>query len=111
MFRELKCECCGAAFTTTSPRKKYCGDRCRTRMSEQFKRERPRKPRPKAEKKKEPHAEMIEIDRRAKEAGMTYGKYVAMKWSQEQAERRKKEREQQRKKEEKHKSGCRRNIK
>lgn len=73
MARRKKCELCGTEFLTNYAQKRYCSDACRAEakrtQSLHYKEQK---------KKKKKESSFVEINRKAREAGMSYGKYVAM---------------------------------
>lgn len=70
----VKCECCGKEFISKT-KQKYCSLNCKEWMMHGKKKEKPK------ELKAEPKQvkSFSEINHEAKELGMSYGKYVAMK--------------------------------
>ena len=73
-----KCEWCGEIFLTYSGRAKYCCEEC--------KRAPYRGVYTKKGQKEEPvvMSSLAETNQAAREAGMSYGKYVGMLWLEEQ---------------------------
>lgn len=70
MSKIIKCECCGKEFIRKS-KQKYCSLNCKEWMMHGKKKEKPKEPKQ--------VKTFVEINREAKELGMSYGKYVAMK--------------------------------
>ena len=75
-----KCECCGENFYAAKRSVKYCSDPCRREMMRQQARERNKSPYEKREKKMD---RIAEINQKARDAGMSYGKYVGMLYLEE----------------------------
>lgn len=84
-----KCEVCGKDFETTKGNKKYCGRECAEIARAQKQREwkqlqkkqgyfRAKEEQVKAEQRKVNAQRIVEIDKKARKLGMSYGKYVAM---------------------------------
>ena len=69
---EKKCECCGKTFVQTGHARKYCTDECAREM----KRSQMKVVHSKKEKPKKKNT-LREINKKAKEHGMSYGMYVA----------------------------------
>lgn len=65
-----KCKCCGIEFDSTKQNRRYCSDECKKKISRERKRR-------KKEYVTKPNAAVIDIAVKAREAGMTYGQYVA----------------------------------
>lgn len=77
-----KCEWCGETFLTYKHRSIYCSDTCRKESAYA----RQKAYRKEAEKKTEPAvitSTLAETNQAAREAGMSYGKYVGMLWLKE----------------------------
>lgn len=73
-----KCDYCKKDFYAANHNKKYCSKECM--KAAQKERDKARY----EEKKKElERPTLTEINRRAREAGMSYGQYVAMKYKEE----------------------------
>ena len=74
-MREGKCVICGKAFIYNSGRKITCSDKCsaeRNRISTvEYQRQQRRK-------KKKAKSTLLEIQKKAREAGMSYGMYMAV---------------------------------
>jgi predicted DNA binding CopG/RHH family protein len=83
----ITCECCGKPFERKNNKQKYCGFDCKHKMERQMQKEyqkkyyasHPYEPKPKPKKKKSAEEDLDQIKAEAFEAGMSYGKYVAMK--------------------------------
>lgn len=97
--RDVKCEICGKIFRTSYSQKVTCGPDCKKERSRRLAYDwnRARREaiqngtRPKPERKKQNKVETIEeVQRKAREAGMTYGKYMAMIQCQRMQEEREK---------------------
>lgn len=86
-MRILKCEYCRKEFYTNNRIVKYCGAACRSKAGDERKREREQ-----AQNNQIKNLSLDETNRRARAAGMSYGKFVAMQY----AERLKNERTMQR---------------
>lgn len=71
-----KCEICGNEFSTRYSRQKCCSVTCGNEAKKRNAKENARKKAEQAEKK---HT-LEEINRMARAAGMSYGKYVAMQY-------------------------------
>lgn len=96
------CPICNKEFERETAKRKYCGTECRRLANIKHTREkqkmrhpgkigRPVKKREKAVKKMRRHeSELVKVAREAKQAGMTYGKYVGLMWQQEQKKERQK---------------------
>lgn len=96
---------CNKEFERATAKKKYCGPECQRLANIKHTREkqkmrhpgkigRPVKKREKAVKKMRRHeSELVKVAREAKQAGMTYGKYVGLMWQQEWQQEQKKERQ------------------
>lgn len=69
------CEICGRKFETKQPQARMCSDECRKIRAVQWRAE--HKEAGKLRKNK-----LNEVNRLAREAGMTYGKYVAMQYKE-----------------------------
>ena len=67
--RNMVCQICGKEFVTKNPHAKYCSKKC---SNDSY------KIRPKTIEKKVKKKSIAEIDAEARNAHMTYGKYVAM---------------------------------
>ena len=76
--RTLKCEICGETFLSYRCNIKYCSDECRNRA----KREYPSVRRQRGEVTS-PSSTLAETNQAARDAGMSYGRYVAMLWLKE----------------------------
>lgn len=76
------CKYCGNRFSTHRSNAKYCCERCRYEAKKKMDRESYKSPHIQ-EQPKNKNANLIEINRRAREAGMSYGKYVAQKYMEE----------------------------
>lgn len=76
--RKRKCLHCGIEFITASSNKVYCTPKCRE--TARYEREHSYRPDIAPDKKEKRPSRIDEINRLAKEAGMSYGKYVAMKY-------------------------------
>lgn len=76
------CPVCGKEFYTTDKRHIYCCMKCRNKASHLRERKRIKEGTPKRERptkeKKQVNENLIEVAIKARQAGMTYGKYVAM---------------------------------
>lgn len=68
----LKCEYCGEEFYTNGKTAKYCSPACRSKAAEERKRTKENFQNSQLRK-----LSLDETNRRAKESGMSYGKYVA----------------------------------
>ena len=89
------CPICNKEFERATAKKKYCGPECQRLANIKHTREkqkmrhpgkigRPVKKMEKAVKRMSRHeSELVKIAREAKQAGMTYGKYVGLMWQQE----------------------------
>lgn len=96
------CLICNKEFERATAKKKYCGPECQRLANIKHTREkqkmrhpgkigRPVKKREKAVKRMSRHeSELVKVAREAKQAGMTYGKYVGLMWQQKQKKERKK---------------------
>lgn len=96
------CPICNKEFERATAKKKYCGTECQRLANIKHTREkqkmqhpgkvgRPVKKREKAVKKMRRHeSELVKVEREAKQAGMTYGKYVGLMRQQEQKKERQK---------------------
>lgn len=96
------CPICNKEFERATAKKKYCGPECqrldnikhtreKQKMQHPGKVGRPVKKIEKSVKKMRRHeSELVKIAREAKQAGMTYGKYVGLMWQQEQKKERQK---------------------
>ena len=95
------CAYCGTVFETDHKRKKYCNDGCcykanapgRKERQEQYYRER-REKRENLMRFIQGKDTIVGIDEEARQAGMTYGKYVAWQQSQKEIAERQAERAQ-----------------
>lgn len=68
------CPICNKEFERETAKRKYCGTECRRLANIKHTRE-------KAVKKMRRHeSELVKVAREAKQAGMTYGKYVGLMW-------------------------------
>lgn len=79
-YKEKKCEICGSVYMPRSLSQKYCGQACAKiaeRMKEAAREKTPKKTYTKKEKPK-PNQELVDMAARAKQAGMSYGQYVAL---------------------------------
>lgn len=78
------CPICGKEFLTKIKKTKYCSEECRRekerrRAIKQWEEKKAEQ----QKKKKEKHIPQLdELNRRAREAGMTYGKYMAEKYKE-----------------------------
>lgn len=96
------CPICNKEFERATAKKKYCGPECQRLANIKHTREnqkmqhpgkigRPVKKREKEVKRMRRHeSELVKVAREAKQAGMTYGKYVGQRWQQEQKKERQK---------------------
>lgn len=74
------CPICNKEFERATAKKKYCGPECQRLANIKHTREKQ-----KAVKRMSRHeSELVKVAREAKQAGMTYGKYVGLMWQQEQ---------------------------
>lgn len=94
--RNVECEVCGKIFLTHLSQKVTCSPECQHERSKRISRENCRLRReailngtlPKPERKKQKKVETImDIQRKAKEAGMSYGQYMAQRYMQERGMR------------------------
>jgi hypothetical protein len=76
--RTLKCEMCGEIFLSYRSNIKYCSDACRSSVKRTY----PSKKRERGEVTT-PSTTLAEINQQARDAGMSYGKYVGMLWLKE----------------------------
>ena len=81
-----KCEICGVKFETHRKNAKYCSDACRKEANRKNNAEKNKSPYEKKEERRLDH--LAEINQRAREAGMSYGKYVGMLYLEEMKRRR-----------------------
>lgn len=81
MVKTKKCEICGEIFLTYRKDSKYCSDDCRAEANRRRGQERHERDRNK--KKQKPMSTLAETNQRAREAGMSYGKYVGLQWLKE----------------------------
>ena len=97
------CPHCGKAFETDSACRKYCYNGCSYEVNLQSRPARQQKYKEKKEREKLTREKMeklfreksiAEVDREAREAGKTYGQYVAWKYCQEEIAMRAEERKQ-----------------
>jgi len=72
-----QCTICGASFETTNIHAKYCSDPCRKKASRKSYRQAKAKEKEELERKKNMQQSIIDIAVLARQAGMTYGQYVA----------------------------------
>ena len=73
-----QCECCGEKFPASRRSVKYCSDTCRKRQAaERNKSSYNDRQEKKSEKKPD---RIVEINRLAREAGLSYGQYVAREY-------------------------------
>lgn len=73
-----KCECCGESFPASRRSVKYCSDPCRKEAARKQAAERSKSPyNDKPEKKPD---RIVEINRLAREEGLSYGRYVAREY-------------------------------
>lgn len=73
-----KCICCGESFLTRQKSRLYCSEECRKKYWDELRRL--------TYKKKHSNAvneELVEVAAEARDAGMTYGQYVAKKYMEE----------------------------
>lgn len=82
------CKECGKEFEAKDSRQKYCSNECYRIASKRRARESYKKPEHKQHempviKKESANNALVEMAIRAREAGMTYGKYVAMLYLQD----------------------------
>ena len=80
------CEICGGKFAAARRTVKYCSDVCRKEGNRRNAAERSRSPYDKTEKEKRPDR-IAEINKLAREAGLSYGQYVAKQYQEEQKRR------------------------
>ena len=80
-----KCVYCDKEFYADRHQTRYCSMKCRRAAQEQRNKERDKEQENYIEKTdNKPHtSNLLEINRRAREAGMSYGKYVAMQYIKE----------------------------
>ena len=82
---KIKCKCCGKYFEHHNYCKKYCSPECtkaaRKKREQQYWED---KKEQQYDEKKDPKSALSEINSLARAAGMSYGKYVAMKYIEEQ---------------------------
>lgn len=72
-----QCTICGASYETTNIHAKYCSDVCRKKASKEMHRRSRAKQKEELERKKNMQQNIIDIAVLARQAGMTYGQYVA----------------------------------
>jgi len=91
----VECEICGKVFLTNRPTNKTCSPECHHEREKRLKREQTRKKRedikngviPKPTKQKKVES-LTDVQRKAREAGMSYGKYMEMQFLQQLQEER-----------------------
>jgi hypothetical protein len=74
----LTCEICGKTFQNYNSQAKSCGEECRKELNRQSKQRLQAKRKEKPSKK--PNALLVEMNIRAKELGLSYGQYSALKY-------------------------------
>lgn len=74
----IKCKCCRKGFYAARLNTRYCSDACRKEAKSQRDAEKYEE-----EKKSIKKSSLTEVNRMAREAGMSYGKFVAMKYIEE----------------------------
>ena len=75
---QKKCKYCGKEFDATKSKRLYCSDKCKkSRWREKDKK------RKYGVHMENPNAAVVDIAVKAREAGMTYGQYVAKKYKRE----------------------------
>lgn len=82
---QKKCKYCGKEFNSTKNDRRYCSDECRKKSQLEMS-----KKRRKGAHIKKPNAAVVDIAVKAREAGMTYGQYVAKMGDTDHAEKDKK---------------------
>ena len=68
------CEICGRKFETRHPQTRVCSDECRKKKREEWKSAYNEN---QSSRKRAASSNLAEVSRLAREAGMSYGKYVA----------------------------------
>ena len=71
----LTCVICGKDFTNVNPQSKTCDEECRKMLNREKKKEYTLK----YKRNKKPNSLLVEMSIRAKELGLSYGQYVALK--------------------------------
>lgn len=72
----LTCAICGKTFENYNSQAKSCGEECRKELNRQSK----QRLQAKRTKSKKPNALLVEMNIRAKELGLSYGQYSALKY-------------------------------
>lgn len=72
-----KCLICGKTYTAIRPNAKYCGESCADFAFKAKRQEREKKAKEKRKSEKKKTNSISEIEIKARDAGMTYGHYVA----------------------------------
>ena len=81
-MKKNKCMICGKEFESER-HARICSTRCRTIRKEEMKREqRERQKNPVTQNPQKRQSKITEINEAARAVGMTYGKYVAMKYAE-----------------------------
>ena len=78
-----KCAYCKKDFYAKTHQTKYCCMKCKRAAQSQRDKERAEDPSYLKKTDNKPKSNINEINRKAREAGMSYGKYVAMKYIEE----------------------------
>lgn len=79
-----KCVYCNKEFYADRHQTRYCSMKCRRAAQEQRNKERAEEENHIEKRDNKPHtSNLLEINRKAREAGMSYGQYVAMKYKEE----------------------------
>lgn len=97
-MRNVECEICGKVFLTHLSHKVTCGRECQHERSKRLSRENGKLrreailngtlPKPERKKPKQKKVEsIVELSRKAKEAGMSYGQYMAQIYMQKEGMR------------------------
>lgn len=76
--RTITCENCGEKFISYRSNIKFCSDTCRSAAKKDY---------PSVKRRRgevtTPSSTLAEINQQARDAGMSYGKYVALQWLKE----------------------------
>lgn len=78
-IRTIKCGVCGSEFQTNRANVKYCCNACRSEASRNY----PSRKKYQPEPENVPMSSLAITNQKAREAGMSYGKYVGLQWLKE----------------------------